>query len=483
MIRNEDNQHPLPSGWLWTKLDEVVERISNGITQKQTKNREGMPVTRIETISNGVIDLTRVGYLRDLPPEIAEKYRLSLGDILFSHINSDMHLGKTAIFDIEGYTLLHGMNLLLIRPNKQILVPDFLNYLFNHYRSSGVFISIAQHAVNQSSINQTKMKGLLIPLAPFGEQVRIVARLEELFARLDAGVKRLRKVKAQLKRYRQAVLKYAFEGKLTEEWRKTHKPQLEPATKLLQQIKQQRKDIHETKSKMPQMAVSGLLESPEGWAYVKLGELITFEYGKGLRKDRRDPHGSFPVYGSNGVVGYHSASLVTKPCIVVGRKGAVGAVHLSKTPCWPIDTTYYVIAPEGLDLSFLYYLLSTLKLDSLDKSTAIPGLNRNDVYSLIVPIPPRLEQEQIVKEIDQSFSLAEVTEKVTKQSIKQSERLRQSILKTAFKGKLVPQDPNDEPAEKLLERIREERAKSEGEKDINKKKIKPKQLELSTYVE
>jgi type I restriction enzyme S subunit len=506
MIRNEDNQPPLPSGWLWTKLDEVVERISNGITQKQTKNREGMPVTRIETISEGVIDLTRVGYLKDLPHEIAEKYRLSLGDILFSHINSDMHLGKTAIFDIEGCTLLHGMNLLLIRPNKQIIVPDFQNYLFNHYRSSGVFISIAQHAVNQSSINQTKMKGLLIPLAPFGEQVRIVAKLEELFARLDAGVEGLRKVKTQLKRYRQAVLKYAFEGKLTEEWRKTHKDHAEPAQKLLEQIKNERRKDPKYKEQSP-IDMSELPEVPENWMWTRIGDL--FDVGSGGTPSRRKPEywkGNIPWVSSGEVAFCEIKS--TKECIT--KEG----LENSSAKFYPAGTVLMALYGEGktrgqaaimritgttnqavacivcanspIPSEYVYWWLFYRYYETrrIREGANQPNMYLHHVRKMAIPVAPLSEQKEIIQKIEESLSVADEIDRTADSSLSQAERLRRCILKTAFEGGLVSQDPSDEPAETLLERIKVESTKSRGEKDTSRrKKNKPKQLELSSYVE
>src|SRR6185503_3188830 len=93
---------------------------------------------------------------------------------------------------------------------------------------------------------------------------------------------------------------------------------------------------------------------PDGWERKTVGDIVTFEYGKGLTKSNRDPNGKVPVYGSNGIVGYHSSALIDKPCLIVGRKGAAGEVHKSEIPCWAIDTTYYVIPPENANLSFLY---------------------------------------------------------------------------------------------------------------------------------
>ena len=112
---------------------------------------------------------------------------------------------------------------------------------------------------------------------------------------------------------------------------------------------------------------------PIGWAKVKIGEIVSFEYGKGLRSDIRDKFGSIPVFGSNGVVGFHSEPLINNDCLIIGRKGAVGTIHLSSGPCWPIDTTYYIIPPDGIELSFLSAVLSMDKPTDMGISTTADG--------------------------------------------------------------------------------------------------------------
>ncbi|MDZ7922093.1 restriction endonuclease subunit S [Rhodoferax sp.] len=120
--------------------------------------------------------------------------------------------------------------------------------------------------------------------------------------------------------------------------------------------------------------MSGL---PLGWADVPLGSLLNFKYGKALPDKERSGQG-FPVYGSNGVVGWHSQALTTGTTIVIGRKGSVGALQFSNTPCNPIDTTYYIDEAHGNQFRFWFYCLKSLNLASLNKSTAIPGLSRGD---------------------------------------------------------------------------------------------------------
>jgi len=134
---------------------------------------------------------------------------------------------------------------------------------------------------------------------------------------------------------------------------------------------------------------------PNGWKEYKLGEVIELLYGKGLREQDRKP-GNIPVYGSNGIVGYHNEYLVKGPGIIIGRKGSVGEVKYSTVDFFPIDTTYYVSLKEGMaDIRFMYYFLLTLHIDEMNSHSAVPGLNRNDVYSLDVTVPPLPEQRAI----------------------------------------------------------------------------------------
>ncbi|MDP3888151.1 hypothetical protein [Hydrogenophaga sp.] len=135
-----------------------------------------------------------------------------------------------------------------------------------------------------------------------------------------------------------------------------------------------------------------------------LGNLLPLKYGKSLPAASRDSSGSVPVFGSSGVVGSHSAALTTGPTIIVGRKGNVGAVHYSSLPCWPIDTAYFVEPPAGHNPAYYRYLLQSLNLVRLDKSTAIPGLSRDDYNAVEVMIHAPDQQDGVVAEIEKQFS-------------------------------------------------------------------------------
>jgi len=197
------------------------------------------------------------------------------------------------------------------------------------------------------------------------------------------------------------------------------------------------------------------------WDTKKLGAVLELEYGKGLPKRDRNNEGNYPVYGSNGIVGYHDDYLIDFPCLIVGRKGAAGEVHISENKCWPIDTTYYVKAPEDWNLRFLFYLLKSLMLQQHDRSTAIPGLNRNDAYDLEIPTPPLPTQHRIVEKIEELFSELDNGVEDLKKAQKQLKTYRQAVLKDAFEGKLTKEwrrQQDDLPTpDELLQQIKAER--------------------------
>ncbi len=195
----------VPKSWELCKLDDLLIRISNGANVTQHNDCIGYPITRIETIWNETIDSSRVKYIKENNEDFVRKYALLKDDILLSHINSDLHLGKTAIYKNTPTVLIHGINLLLIRL-VNLVSSDFINYQFQYLRIKGTFIDSAQRAVNQSSINQKKLRSFPLVIPPLNEQHRIVNKIESLFSKLDKGIESLKTAREQLKLYRQALL-------------------------------------------------------------------------------------------------------------------------------------------------------------------------------------------------------------------------------------------------------------------------------------
>jgi type I restriction enzyme S subunit len=387
----------------------------------------------------------------------------------------------------------------------------YLYYYFHHIRQK--VINENRQGVTQVNLNTGIVREIAVPLAPFSEQRRIAGKIEGLFSFLDAGVESLRKVKAQLKRYRQAVLKYAFEGKLTEEWRKTHKDQIEPAQKLFEKAKQEIKK--EKAGKFPELSqtdILRLMELPETWMWAPIRELETF-IGSGIT-----PRGGRTVYVQEGIPFIRSQNVhadglrleqiahvtpkmhdemkrtKTRPNDVllnitgasIGRSAYVpeklAEANVNQHVC--IIRTGWWLVPAYLSY-FLNSALGQAQIFSTQSGVTRQGLNYEQVRRLKIPLAPYLEQKVIVAKIEETYSVSYEVEKTIRQSAEYAKYLRQSILKYAFTGKLVPQDPNDEPAWKLLDRIKSERIKRglEGSKSSDSYKSETKkQVELSRYV-
>ena len=190
------------SSWQVVAMRQLLLTIKNGTTQKQNTERLGLPVTRIETISNGVIDPERLGWVEIYDQDFSE-FELKIGDILFSHINSLEHLGKCAIYEGVPPNFLHGMNLLLLRCNTKLILPEYLLYYLRSQSALHEIRSRAGQAVNQASINQSALGTVPVPLPPLPEQQRIVAILR----RAD----KLRQLRRQANRRAQDLLPALFQ--------------------------------------------------------------------------------------------------------------------------------------------------------------------------------------------------------------------------------------------------------------------------------
>jgi type I restriction enzyme S subunit len=161
---------------------------------------------------------------------------------------------------------------------------------------------------------------------------------------------------------------------------------------------------------------------------VQLGEICDFLYGESLKAECRI-HGNVPVYGSNGVVGWHDEAITDGPTIIIGRKGSIGEINWSDHPCFPIDTTYYVRkTKKPCNLRWLYFTLVKLDLTRLNKSAAVPGLNRDDAYRQMIPFPKLNEQEAIARYLDK----ADLLRRKRRYALELSDTFLQSVFLEMF---------------------------------------------------
>jgi len=178
---------------------------------------------------------------------------------------------------------------------------------------------------------------------------------------------------------------------------------------------------------------------PEGWRWIKLGNIVDIFYGKGLPKDKRRDKGKFYAYGSNGPIYRTDQYLVDPPVLVIGRKGSIGAIHLVNEKCWPIDTTYYLkIKGENIDIHFLFWYLKTVNFSKIAITTTKPGLNREDLKILQIPLPfknntPDLDkQKRIVAKIEELFKKIDKIKELKNQALNQVKNLLTSALHKIF---------------------------------------------------
>lgn len=465
MIENTDDLPSLPDIWAWTRLEEIGIVASGGT-----------PSTSVPEYFEGDVPWITPADLSSFTGKFIQRGRRNISEKGLHSSSAVLLPAGTILFSSRapiGYVAIAANPIATNQGFKNLTLHEgvFNEYVFHYLKASKKLAESYGSGTTFREVSASRFRLIPIPLAPYNEQVRIAARLEELFGRLDAGVEGLRKVKAQLKRYRQAVLKYAFEGKLTEEWRKTHRDQIEPATKILEQISQEN------------AVESNLPELPEGWIWTRL-ELVTANHdGKRVpvsRKKRESMKGVYPYYGASGIIDSVDNYLFDGNFLLIGEDGAnllarATPIAFQATGKFWVNNHAHVLTPlGGVPISYLEHYINRISLAEYVTGTAQPKLTQRAMNKIPVPLAPLKEQYKIAEEISRRFSVIDEISKEMELMIKYSDKLRHSILKKAFEGKLIPQDPNDEPAEKLLERIKTER--------FNRKSKFHNQLELSSYV-
>ena len=203
-----------------------------------------------------------------------------------------------------------------------------------------------------------------------------------------------------------------------------------------------------------------MTDLPDGWEERSIKDLFAFKYGKGLTQENRKAGGGLPVYGSNGVVGEHDQAITIGPTIIIGRKGSVGEVHFSAGACWPIDTTYFIDQfPETSPPTYWALYLRSLRLGQQDRSSAIPGISREDIYRMKVAVPPVNEQRRIVAKLEEMLGKVDACQKRFAKVPMILKRFRQSVLAAACSGRLTEdwreRHPEAENASAVVEKLRQ----------------------------
>jgi len=334
------------------------------------------------------------------------------------------------------------------------------------------------------------LRASVVPIPPVAEQARIIEKIDTLHARSERARRALFELPALLERLRQSVLTAAFRGTLTAAWR-TRNPNIEPADKLLEKIRTERRRRWEeaelarltAKGKPPnddrwkaryaepmQMGASHALPTlPDGWSWVAFDELVEVFDSKRIPlnlEQRSVRKGPYPYYGASGIIDHVDDYLFDGDYLLIAEDGANLLSRSSPRAFsaggkfWVNNHAHIVKAVRPLGHDFIQYFINTISLAPFVTGTAQPKLTQKSLAQIPVPLPPEAEVEQIIVLIDKLFAPLNSQVQGAHSLGGMLDELDARILAKAFRGELVPQNPEDEPASVLLSRLRDDAAMS-----------------------
>ncbi len=505
-MRRDERRFP----WTWTiaKIGDLCTALQYGYTASAVELRRGPRFLRITDIQGGAVAWTSVPYCKIEKDQIA-KYLLRPGDIVFARTGGTV--GKSYIISSVPEPSIFASYLIRLTAHCEVF-PKFLYYFF---QSASYWEQIGlKKGGLQGNVNATTLSSLEIPVCPLNEQLRIVAKIEELFSKLDKGVEALTTAREQLKAYRQSVLKYAFAGYLTVGWRARHPEKARTRAQYVASIRSA-KDARFAETvrawqangkkgaKPPRPMSDSELESldfrelpplPLGWAYVPF-TAIAYSIRNGISKKPNET-GALRIFRISAVrpmafdlsdfrlidadPEFESYRLQRGDVVFTrynGSRAYVGVAALYRGDegfVYPDKLIRCDVGSPLIDAGYIEKAVncgrSRAFIEGRIRTTAgQSGISGADLKAMPVPICPIEEQMRINEVVEAQFSGIAQVDKEIEFRLTQAEALRQTILKKAFAGQLVAQEPKDEPAGVLLERIRAERESRTTTKELTTK--------------
>ncbi len=509
-------ENHLPKSWCLKPIVELLSCNSNGrpFQQGWSPQCENHPA---DVNSWGVLKTTAIqdGNFLDfenkkLPENVDPRPHLEVlaGDILMTCAGPRNRCGIVSFVKKTRSKLLMSGKMYRFRPDIRLLNAKYLEAFIRSYDAQ-LAIDSMKTGISDSGLNLThgRFSELLVPFAPLNEQKRIVTKIEELFSELDSGITSLKTAQEKLKVYRQAVLKHAFEGKLTAQWRKENKNKLETPEQLLARIQQEREERYQeqlaewekavekweesgkegkkpskpAKLKASMSIVSADFEIPTEWALSELAG-VAYESVLGKMLDNQKNVGKERPYLGNinvrwGQIDLNQLKLMKIEDSEISRYSLISDDLIiceggepGRCAIWKGDDNVMFVQKALHRVRFtdsylskfaFYYLTYAVPLERVIQhftGTTIKHLTGEGLSKVQLPICSLSEQKEIISLVEKKLSEIDKLYTELDTQIAKAEILRQSILKKAFSGQLVPQDPNDEPASELLARIQAEKA-------------------------
>ncbi len=516
----------IPNSWIYIALKHIASNKKNAIKRgpfgsaikKEYFVSSGYKIYEQKNaiynnceLGNYYIDENKFLQLKD--------FEVQSGDIIISCSGT---VGKIAVIPLNSPPGIINQALLKISLDNQKILTEYFIYLFISESFQKVFLKNTRGSAMKNIASVKVLKSVSIPIPPFNEQKRIVAKIEALQTRSQRVKEELEEIESLLDRFRQSVLAAAFRGDLTKNWREQN-PDVEPAEVLLERIRVDRRRRWEeaelekmkAKGKIPkddkwkkkykepeEIDSEGLSELPNGWTWINY-ELLIKESQNGLSKRKGTQGQSIPVLRladiqNNKIAPEEAREILLTDneieryllypndllCIRVnGSADLVGRIIIfNEDEKWAFCDHFirYKLVDKLVSIPYIANFFNTQLVRQYINQYRVSSAGQNTVSqttlgNIPIPIPSLEEQKEIVRSVESLFKLADNIEQQHKQAEIDLETLNQSILAKAFRGELVPQDPNDEPASVLLERIREEKAAAKK----SKKKKKTQQLKMN----
>jgi len=443
----------LPQGWVETILGDIAIRLQAG----------GTPSTKNSWYyENGIIPFVKIDDITDSNSKYLKTTKVKITNQGLNDSSAWLVSENSLLYSMYASYGLPIINKIKVATSQAIIVyqqpKDLISLEFLYYFLKFMGPFSATKGTTQKNLNAGIVRNYKILLPPLNEQKRIVSKIEELFSKVDSTKQSLEQTKLQLEQYKSSLLKYAFEGKLT-------KIQIE----------------HQMKCK----TVKDYIKIQNGYAFksiwfkdkgIRLLRNINMGHGKinwdktvFLDEKKSKQFSKFQLSENDIVISMDRPIISSGLKLVKLKKNDIPALLLQRVG-------KFKILNKNLDTDFLYlWLQSFYFLRSLNpgRSIGVPHVSSTELENIEfkIPIPSLCEQQEIVSQIEQGFSLIENTTQIVESTLQKLQTMKISVLKQAIEGKLVPQDPNDEPASVLLEKIKSTK-ESQSTKQRRMKNVK-----------
>ncbi|MBE7734416.1 restriction endonuclease subunit S [Devosia faecipullorum] len=451
----------LPLGWAETTIGAVCDLVNGKAFKPSDWSDTGLPIVRIQNLNRPDAKFNHYA------GHVEERFLIEGGDLLFAWSGTPGTSFGAHIWD--GPKAVLNQHIFNVRLDTETLDRAFFRYAINQTLDEQ--IAKAHGGVGLRHVTKGKFEETAIALPPLPEQRRIVTKIDSLTGKSKRARDHLDHVPRLVEKYKQAVLAAAFRGDLTREWRRDQPSFIGVNARPMTQIKQKYTDVG---------GFHPPYEVPAGWRWYRLPQLGDLDRGKSRHRPRNDERlfgGPYPFVQTGEVrqadrfLGtfeqtYSDFGLAQSKlwpagtvCITIAANIAETAI-LGIDACFPDSVVGFLPDAERVEASYVEFFLRTARseLQAFAPATAQKNINLDTLAMVRIPTAPLLEQMEIVSRIERAFFWIDRLASEATNARKSIDRLDQAVLAKAFRGELVPQNPEDEPAGVLLERIRAERS-------------------------